>query len=169
VAFEQEKSDAEVKLTPKSFLKFLGILAIALVVFFACLAVFLVLSDRPYAIQIGTFLLYSTLVFLHTFLRSNFGPGYSLRKEAVRSKLHTVGSIHAAFSAVIFSIQTAVLNNWQGLPARWTSEFGPKHDSWLSLILIALWAIAIGVETWILQSILKRSCTAAESQSGKTA
>jgi steroid 5-alpha reductase family enzyme len=166
---EQEKSDPEPQPTPLSFLKFLAILAVALPVFFACLAAFLVLSDRPYAIQVGTFLLYSVLVFLHTFLRSRTGPGYSLRMEAVRRKLPPLAVIHAAFSAVIFSVQTAVLNSWSHLPAFWTKVHGPKHDSWLSGIAIALWAVAILFEGDILRGILERSCTAVESQSGKAA
>jgi hypothetical protein len=166
---EHENDGAADKLTIKSSLKFLGLFAVGLVILFALFAVFLVLSDEPFAIQIGTLVFYTVLVFLLTFVRSRLGAGYSLHNEAVRRQLPWIAWIHGAFCVVVFSAQTYVLHAWSSFSAQWRAESGPKHDSPLSLALNVLFVLTMFGEIAFLRRILSRACAIAQPVDDETA
>jgi len=158
-----EDCDEASKPKSPSLLKALGWIAFGIITFFIAFIIFLIFSDRPYAIQIFTLLTYTAYIMLHVFLKSNLGPGYSFRNPAVQKKIPRLLTIHSAFSLAVFSVQTYVIGIWSRLPVSWTTGTGPKHDSWFQFGLIALLVITMMIETLICMRILRRSCDADRS------
>ena len=156
----EEVNDKTEKFCLASFMKALGLIAMGIIAFFVAFSIFLIQSDRPYAIQIFTLLCYTALTALHIFLRSKLGRGFSPSNPAVKKQLPRLLGIHSAFSIVIFSAQTYVLHIWSRLPVSWTAEIGPKHDSWIELGLIVLFVLTWMAEVLICRTILSRSVDA---------
>jgi len=158
-----EENDATEKPTFLSFMKAFGVIAIGAITFLGAFAVFLILSDRPYAIQIFTLLCYTALVVLFVFHKTKLGRGYSLSNPAVQKHFPRLQAIHIAFSLTIFSFQTYILHVWSRFPASWTEGTGPRHNSWFNFGLSMLFAITWMIEVFYCRRILNRSCDSAKS------
>jgi uncharacterized membrane protein YidH (DUF202 family) len=161
--FTEEEKDETEELKLSSLLKVLGAIAIGVISFFVVFFIFLILSDRPYAVQIFTLICYTSLTFIFIFFRTKLGKGYSLSNPFIQKQLPRLLAIHGAFSLAIFSVQTYVMHVWSRLPASWTAETGPKHNSWLSsglgVILVIVWI----TEVLVCRGILRRIYNSAKS------
>jgi hypothetical protein len=131
-----------------------------MIFFFVMVSAFLLTSDTLYGTPICTYIVFTVMVWGHTFLRSRIGPAYNMSNEAVQQQLARIGSIHIVVSVVLFAIQTCVLHAWSRFPDYWKADTGKKGMPPLVIALFVLFAVAWLTEVLIFRGILERACTA---------
>ncbi len=122
------------------------------------LALYIVLGERPFGIQIATLIAYTGGVFCLVFFRWRWlHEAYSLRKKEVQQQIPRLLAIHAAFLAFLFAVLTFAFFVRPHLPSYWLIERGVKHDSLFSDGLILICSLTGVTQVFISRSILSRS------------
>jgi hypothetical protein len=139
-----------------SLIQNFGFLGIPLVCILA-LALYFVLADKPFGIQVATLVAYTGYVFFFVFSNLRASKGYDLRQRAVRQKIPHLLVIHAVFLAIVFIGLTVALSLRPSLPPSWLEPRGRRGENWFELSILAIVFVTCMFQAQICRKILSRS------------
>jgi len=145
----QEKPQVSIAMT-------LGILAAYLVGAFGGFCLFIILSDRPFGIQIANAITYTYFAFWYVFFPTRgLLDKYSLRDKTVQRQIPRLFAIHCAFLISIFFGQTVWFEMKPRLPNSWLT--GWTLYAWVIIFfVVVLFFTQVLISRGILRRSLKR-------------
>lgn len=104
--------------------------------------IFILLADRPYGIQLGSFVCYTAGVILYTFSSNRGMQRYLFRCPFVRHGLPSLALRHMGFLAVLFVLQTGALELRPYMPDFWFVASGRNIPPFTIVLAIVCGALA---------------------------